>query len=87
MFVIVAYDINVKRVSKALKIGRRYLNWTQNSVFEGELTAAQLANLKADFKKVIKEEEDSVVFYLVRREKYMERQVIGKEKGQTGPFL
>jgi CRISPR-associated protein Cas2 len=87
VFVIVAYDINVKRVNKALKVGRRYLDWTQNSLFEGELTTAQLANLKADFKKVIKEEEDSIVFYLVRREKYMERQVMGKEKGQVGPFL
>ena len=87
MFVIVAYDINVKRVAKVLKTGRRYLSWTQNSLLEGELTKAQLARLKADLKKVIKEEEDSIVFYLVRRQKYMERQVMGKEKGTLGLFL
>lgn len=87
MFVIVAYDINVKRVAKVLKTGRRYLSWTQNSLLEGELTKAQLARLKADLKKVIKEEEDSIVFYLVRRQQYMERQVMGKEKGRLGLFL
>jgi CRISPR-associated protein Cas2 len=81
MFVIVAYDVNVKRVAKVLKTGRRYLSWTQNSLLEGELTKAQLARLKADLKKVIKEEEDSIVFYLVRRQQYLERQVMGKEKG------
>jgi CRISPR-associated protein Cas2 len=87
MFVIVAYDVNVKRVAKVLKTGRRYLSWTQNSLLEGELTKAQLARLKADLKKVIKEEEDSIVFYLVRRQQYMERQVMGKEKGESGLFL
>jgi len=87
MFVIVAYDVNVKRVNKVLKIGRRYLSWAQNSLLEGELTKAQLARLKADFKKVIKEEEDSIVFYLVRRQKYMERQVMGKEKGELSLIL
>jgi CRISPR-associated protein Cas2 len=87
MFVIVAYDVNVKRVAKVLKTGRRYLSWTQNSLLEGELTKAQLARLKADLKKVIKEEEDSIVFYLVRRQQYLERQVMGKEKGESGLFL
>lgn len=87
MFVIVAYDINVKRVNKVLKIGRRYLSWAQNSLFEGELTKAQLAKLKAELKKVIKEDEDSIVFYLVRRPQYMERQVMGTEKGELGLII
>jgi len=87
MFVIVAYDINVKRVAKVLKTGRRYLSWTQNSLLEGELTKAQLARLKADLKKVIKEEEDSIVFYLVRRQQYMERQILGRDKGGQSLIL
>jgi len=87
VFVIVAYDVNEKRVTKVLKTARRYLSWTQNSLLEGELTKAQLARLKADLKKVIKEEEDSIVFYLVRRQQYMDRQVMGKEKGTLSLFL
>jgi len=87
MFVIVAYDVNVKRVNRVLKIGRRYLSWTQNSLLEGELTKAQLSNLKADLKKVIKEEEDSVIFYLLRQEKYLDRQIMGQEKGKLSLII
>ncbi|MBT9166347.1 MAG: CRISPR-associated endoribonuclease Cas2 [Chloroflexi bacterium] len=81
MFVIMAYDVNVGRVNRVLKIGRRYLNWVQNSLLEGELTKAQLERLKADVKKVIDKEEDSVVFYVLRRQQYMERQIMGQDKG------
>jgi CRISPR-associated protein Cas2 len=76
-----AYDVNVGRVNRVLKIGRRYLNWVQNSLMEGELTTAQLARLKADLKKAIDEQEDSVVFYLSRRQQYLERQIMGQDKG------
>lgn len=34
------YDVNEKRVNKVLKIGRKYLNWVQNSVLEGEITVS-----------------------------------------------
>ena len=81
MFVIMAYDVDVARVARVLKIGRRYLSWVQNSLLEGELTAAQLERLKADLLKTIDEEKDSIVFYLLRREQYMERQLLGQDKG------
>lgn len=42
MYVILVYDIDAKRVGKMLKLCRRYLNWIQNSVFEGELTDVKL---------------------------------------------
>jgi CRISPR-associated protein Cas2 len=76
-----AYDINVERVTKVLHIGRRYLNWVQNSLLEGELTKAQFARLKADLCKIIDVEQDSVVFYVLRQEQYLERQILGLEKG------
>ncbi|HMX39907.1 MAG TPA: CRISPR-associated endonuclease Cas2, partial [Saprospiraceae bacterium] len=38
MYVIAVYDVGEKRVGKMLKLCRRYLNWIQNSVFEGELS-------------------------------------------------
>ncbi|SDX84728.1 CRISPR-associated protein, Cas2 family [Acetomicrobium thermoterrenum DSM 13490] len=81
MFVIMAYDINVERVTKVLHIGRRYLNWVQNSLLEGELTKAQFARLKADLCKIIDVEQDSVVFYVLRQEQYLERQILGLDKG------
>jgi len=76
-----AYDINVERVTKVLHVGRRYLNWVQNSLFEGELTKAQFARLKADLCKIIDVEQDSVVFYVLRQEQYLERQILGLDKG------
>ena len=35
MFVILVYDVHVKRVNKMLKLVRRYLVHVQKSVFEG----------------------------------------------------
>lgn len=87
MFVIMAYDVDVGRVAKALKVGRKYLNWVQNSLFEGELTTAQLARLKSDMKKVVNEEEDAVVFYLLRRQQYMERQIMGQDRGGVSRII
>jgi CRISPR-associated protein Cas2 len=81
MFVIVAYDVNVKRVAKVLKIGRKYLNWVQNSLLEGELTKAKFERLKAELRKVIDEKEDSIVFYTLRTPQYMKRELIGLNKG------
>ena len=75
------YDIREERVNKVLKIGRRYLNWIQNSVLEGEITDAGFAKLKMEIKGVINLEEDSVIFYLMRTTRYTSREVIGIEKG------
>ncbi len=40
--VILVYDTAVKHNPKALRTCRRYLHWVQRSVFEGQLTPAQL---------------------------------------------
>ena len=87
MFVIMAYDIGVERVAKVLKIGRKYLNWVQNSLLEGELTVAQLERLKSELKKTLDSEEDSVIFYVLKRQQYMDRQILGQEKGERGLII
>jgi CRISPR-associated protein Cas2 len=46
MYVILVYDVGQKRVGKMLKLCRKYLNWIQNSVFEGEITHVKLEELK-----------------------------------------
>ena len=48
MYVILVYDIGEKRVGKILKLCRKYLNWIQNSVFEGEITDVKLKELITD---------------------------------------
>ena len=68
MYIIIVYDIGVKRVAKVCKYLRQHLNWVQNSVFEGELTKAQLARVKSGLFTIIDESEDSVLIYQMRHE-------------------
>ena len=84
---IMVYDINEERVNKVLKIGRRYLNWMQNSVLEGEISKAKLVKLKMELKKVIEEEEDSIIFYKLRTKKFFDRETMGKEKATDEKIL
>ncbi len=81
MYVILVYDIKEERVSKILKTCRKYLNWVQNSVFEGDITEAKLEKLKTELRKIINEMEDSVIIYKMRTTRYNEREIIGIEKG------
>lgn len=81
MFVILVYDVGEKRVAKVLKKCREYLTWVQNSVFEGEITQANLYKLKAELRRIICDDEDSVIIYILRTTKYSERQIMGVEKG------
>jgi len=80
MFVVIAYDVNVERVNKVKKFLRRYLNWVQNSLFEGELSEADLEEVKMGLKRIINEEEDMIVIYKLRTEKAMKREIIGFDK-------
>ena len=48
MFVIVTYDVAQKRVTKTMKICRKYLTHVQNSVFEGMITEGKLNKLKPE---------------------------------------
>lgn len=87
MYIIAIYDVGEKRVGKMLKLCRQYLNWIQNSVFEGELTEVQLKELKYKAKEIMKEEEDSFIIFSGREQKWMDKQVIGKEKNNLDNFL
>ena len=81
MYVIAVYDVSEKRVARCLKTFRRYLVWVQNSVFEGELSEAQLKRLQADLGRVLDWNEDSVLFYLSTTRHYTERRELGRKKG------
>lgn len=87
MYVILVYDVGEKRVGRALKVCRRYLNWVQNSVFEGELSPARLKSLKMELRKIMDEEGDSVLIYRFREESYMQKEVLGKELSSLDTFL
>lgn len=81
MFVILVYDVNTKRVARVLRKCREYLYWIQNSVFEGEITAGKLRQLKRELATIINEKEDSVIIFEFRSLKYARREILGVEKG------
>jgi CRISPR-associated protein Cas2 len=81
------YDIEEKRVGKMLKLCRRYLNWIQNSVFEGELTEVKLKELIHAAKQIMDIEKDSLIVFSSRQEKWLDKQVIGKEKNELDNLL
>lgn len=78
MFVIVTYDVNVKRNNKVLKICRKYLVHVQKSVFEGNIIEAKLRKLKSELKRTTKTDEDSVIIYRFDSLKYSSKEVLGE---------
>ncbi|EPA00473.1 CRISPR-associated protein Cas2 [Indibacter alkaliphilus LW1] len=70
-----------------LKLCRKYLNWIQNSVFEGEITEVKYKELIIHAKKIMKIEEDSLIIFKSREEKWLDKEVIGQEKNDLDTFL
>lgn len=87
MYVILVYDVNEKRVAKMLKLCRRYLNWIQNSVFEGEITEVKLKELIILAEEIMNKEEDSLIIFSSRTEKFLDKQIIGLERGSIDNFI
>lgn len=87
MYALVVYDVGVERVEKVRRWLIRYLCWVQNSVFEGELSKGQLAELKDGVKSIIDIEADSVYIYVMSDRKWLNKDVIGVEKEMTGNII
>lgn len=87
MFVVLVYDVGEKRVARALKTCRKYLNWVQNSVFEGEISEVNLKKLKAEMTRIMNMSEDSVIIYIWRTQRYNSREILGVEKGPIDLFV
>ncbi len=80
MYVILVYDIGEKRVGKMLKLCRRYLSWIQNSVFEGEITEVKLKELTLYARRIMDEEFDSLIIFKSRDQRWLEKEVVGRER-------
>lgn len=87
MYVILVYDFGEKRVNKMLKLCRKYLNWIQNSVFEGEISEARLKELLMQSDKFMKKNEDSIIIFNTLSQISMEKRIIGKERSSVDVFL
>ena len=89
MYVVLVYDISKnnngqKRWSHVFKICKKYLSHIQNSVFEGEITKVQLTKLQQELKTYIDKQEDSVIIFKSRQEKWLNKEFWGREDDKIG---
>lgn len=87
MYVILVYDIGEKRVGKMLRLCRKYLHWIQNSVFEGEITEVKLKEMIINIKRIIDEETDSIIIFKNPDQKWLDKQIVGKERSSLDNFI
>ena len=87
MYVVVVYDVEQRRVAKVCQFLRRYLNWVQNSAFEGELSESQLEEVIVGVRKLVNRTSDSVYFYVIPDRKWCKRRVVGVEKSLSDTIL
>ena len=87
MHIILVYDVREERVGKICKYLKRYLPRVQNSVFEGDLTESKLAAMKVGLAARLDLQSDSVLLWVLRDERWADRQIIGSEKLPVSNFL
>ena len=89
VYVILVYDINLDEkdgsrvLTKVYKICKKYLNHIQNSVFEGELLESQIFNLKSELDKYIRSTKDSVILFKSRQQKWVDKELWGRQDNVT----
>ncbi len=80
MYCIIVYDVSNNKVSKLCNFLRTYLNWVQNSVFEGEIDDVPLMKIKNFMNENLDKNIDSVIIYQIDSRYKINREIIGKEK-------
>jgi CRISPR-associated protein Cas2 len=86
MYVILVYDTEKKNCAKLHKQLKKYLNWNQNSVFEGNLTEAQFKAVKILLED-IRVPESHITLYTVGNEKFLTREEIGEGRGNVSNII
>ncbi|MBI2647670.1 CRISPR-associated endonuclease Cas2 [Candidatus Woesearchaeota archaeon] len=87
MYYLVVYDVDVERVNKIHKFLKTYLNWIQNSVFEGELGDSDYIKVKKKINEIIDKNIDSVLIFKFRDKYSFEKEVVGKERNPVTNIL
>ncbi|HOK62837.1 MAG TPA: CRISPR-associated endonuclease Cas2 [Soehngenia sp.] len=88
IYVILVYDIVADeegaKVSRNIyKITKRYLYPVQKSVFEGNLSELNFQKLKHELNKYIRKDRDSLIIFISRDEKWLNKQFLGVEDDNT----
>lgn len=87
LYVVIVYDVGVERVNKVRIYLKQYLNWVQNSVFEGELTEPEYMKIMNHLKEIIDEPLDHVICYKSRDKRYLDTDEIGTRKAEISTII
>lgn len=87
MFVIIVYDVQVERINAVRIYLKRFLNWMQNSVFEGDLTPSELVRIKADLSNITNKDKDCIIIYQMRSKDLLDTDVIGTPKSKPSTII
>lgn len=87
MYVILVYDCGEQRVNRMRKLCRQYLNWIQNSVFEGEITEVKLKELLISARVIMDTDVDSVIVFKSREKRWLDKEIVGQDKNDLSNFL
>lgn len=68
-YVYLFYDIGEDRVNKIFKICKKYLNHTQNSVFQGEISPSNLIKLENELKLIIQDNDEITILKMINKNK------------------
>lgn len=87
MYIILVYDIEMDKngpriLRRVFKICKKYLTHVQKSVFEGELTAAQLEKLKSELNAWIRDDQDSLIIFKNNNKKWLKKEFIGIDSSE-----
>lgn len=82
MYIILVYDISKegngqKRWNHVFKLCKQYLCHVQKSVFEGDISEADLFKLEKSMEKEIDKTTDSVLIFKSRNERWLDKKVLG----------
>ena len=92
MYIILVYDIDgdekgTSVLRKMFKTCKKYLTHIQKSVFEGELSEAQLTKLRMEVNKIIRKELDSVIIFKASSDKWLNKEMWGLVDDKLDNFL
>lgn len=92
MYVVLVYDISLddngrKRWLHVFKICKKYLTHIQNSVFEGEISKVQLVKLQRELDEYIDKQQDSVIIFKSRQERWLDKEFWGVKDDATSFFI
>ena len=92
MYVILVYDIKTDNdgqrvLNRTFKTCKKYLSHIQNSVFEGELSEAQIVKLRYELDKIIRKDIDSIILFKSRNERWLTKSLWGKQEDKTSNFI